>query len=68
MVGAVTQRAFPPVQLLVPGVSRAGPLPEDYAHPVKSLLCRHSKARPHLQGLHSIRQDPIQTLLDLSHL
>lgn len=42
----MTQRAIPPAQPPALGVSRAGPLPGDSAHPVKSLLHRHSQAGP----------------------
>lgn len=50
MVGAVTQRTFPPEQSPALCVSRARQLPKDSPHPVKSLLCRHSQARPPTAG------------------
>lgn len=46
MVGAVTQRAFPPVQPLALCVSRARSLPGYSPHPVKSLFYSHSLPRP----------------------
>lgn len=55
--GAVTQRAFPPVQPPALRVCRARPLRGDSPHPVKSLLGRHSQVPIDLQS-----QAPIQLL------
>lgn len=58
MVGAVTQRAFPPVQPSALSVSRARQLPGDSPHPEKSLFYWHSQAGPPPTGATLYRAGP----------